>query len=262
MRPPSANALAALVFVASAGLGMRAEAQQSKPVHPATEYLSGEMKAEQTDLSRNRGMLWVDQGLEQWRQGDGATGKSCSNCHGEAEASMRGVAARYPAFDRENGRLLNLEGRINQCRTERQHASALAYESNQLLGLTAYIALQSRGMPVSVAIDGPARPFFEAGQRLWTERQGQLNLACTQCHDANAGRKLRGDTISSAVATGYPVYRLEWQGLGSLHRRLRACQLGVRAVQFDQGAPEYLALELYLASRAAGLPVETPALRR
>ena len=113
-----------------------------------------------------------------------------------------------------------------------------------------------------MASDGPARPFYETGQKLWNERQGQLNLSCAQCHDDNVGRKLRGDTISSAVPTGYPVYRLEWQGLGSLHRRLKACQLGVRAVQFEQGAPEYLALELYLAVRANGLPMESPALRR
>ncbi len=250
--------LALAVWRSSPGLAEEA----SPSLHPATEYLSTGMKAEQADLARNRGMLWVDQGAALWRQAQGVAGKACADCHGEAEASMRGVAARYPAVDATSNRLLNLEGRINQCRTTRQQAQALAYESNELLGLTAFIAYQSRGLPVNVATGGPAQPYVEAGRKLWNERQGQLNLACAQCHEAKAGHKLRGDTISSGVGTGYPVYRLEWQGMGSLHRRLRACQLGVRAIQFDQGAPEYLALELYLASRAAGLPIETPALRR
>ncbi len=64
-----------------------------------------------------------------------------------------------------------------------------------------------------------------------------------------------------AHPTGYPLYRLEWQGLGSLQRRLRNCIVGMRAEAFPYGAPEYVDLELYLATRAAGMPVETPAVR-
>jgi sulfur-oxidizing protein SoxA len=131
-----------------------------------------------------------------------------------------------------------------------------------LLSLTAAIALRSRGMPLRVAVDGPATPFLEQGRRFYETRQGQLNLACGQCHDDNAGRRLRGDVISNGLGTGYPAYRLEWNGLGSLHRRLRACSLGVRATEFALGSAEYLALELYLAARANGMPVEAPGLRR
>jgi sulfur-oxidizing protein SoxA len=131
-----------------------------------------------------------------------------------------------------------------------------------LLGLTALVAYQSRGLPVTVTIGGAARPFFEAGKAFWHERQGQLNLACSQCHDDNVGRKLRGDTISSGLGTGFPAYRLEWDGLGSLGRRLRACQIGVRAASTPPASTEQLALELYLAWRARGLPLESPAVRR
>lgn len=248
----------AVALSASTGIAQ----QMSTTIHGSSEYLSAALKAEQADLMQNRGMLWVDQGTALWNEAQGIEQKSCASCHGEPQASMRGVAARYPMVDPASGHLLNLEARINQCRTERQHARALSYETNELLGLTALVALQSRGMPVAVRTDGAAAPFNEIGRTLWQQRQGQLNLSCAQCHDANVGRKLRGDTISSGINTGYPAYRLEWQGLGSFHRRLRACQLGVRAIQFPQGAPEYLALELYIASRARGLPVEAPALRR
>ncbi len=117
-------------------------------------------------------------------------------------------------------------------------------------------------MPVEVEIEGAAAPYYAAGEAFFHRRQGQMNLSCAGCHVENAGRRLRGDTISHGLGNGYPAYRLEWQSLGSLHRRLRACSLGVRAVQLAAGAPEYLALELYLAKRAAGVPVETPAIRR
>lgn len=246
-----AAALAAAVAHAGGGSRLRS----------ATEFLSPEMAAEQADEMRNRGMLWVDQGLSLWDAPAGSSGKACASCHG-APSAMKGVAARYPQVAAGGEELLNIEGRINACRTRNQGAAALAYESNELLGLTAMLARQSMGMAVTVSIDGAARPFFETGRALWSERQGQMNLSCAQCHDASVGRKLRGDTISSAVPVAYPVYRLEWQGMGSLHRRLKACQLGVRAVQFPQGAQEYLALELYLAWRAKGSAIETPGLRR
>ena len=174
---------------------------------------------------------------------------------------MKGVATRYPLVDPQSSRLLNLEGRINQCRTKHQQAEPLAYESDELLGLTAFVARQSFGMPMSVATDGVVKPFADRGQAFFNRRQGQLNLACKHCHVDNAGRPLRGNTISYGLGTGYPVYRLEWQSMGSLHRRLRSCSYGVRATRFPAGSQQYLELELYLAARAQGVKIDTPAIR-
>jgi len=258
----STRLVATLSLIAALVIASDGRAQQNRPaLHSASEYLSEDMRAEQYDDARNRAMLWVDLGEAIWNEPAGQSGKSCSSCHGAA-ALLKGVAARYPRIDAASGRLVNLEGRINQCRVDRQKATALAFETNELLGLTAMIARHSRGMPVDVDTGGPAQSYLEAGRRFWTTRQGQMNLSCAQCHDDKVGRKLRGDTISSGLGTGYPAYRLEWQGMGSLHRRLRACQIGVRAIPFEQGAAEYLALELYLAWRAKGTLLDAPALRR
>jgi sulfur-oxidizing protein SoxA len=231
---------------------------------PGSAFLSPELKAQQDDEGANPGMLWVAEGEKLWSKPDGARGQACAACHGSAESSMRGVAARYPKIDSGTGtnKLLNLEMKINQCRSERQAASALAWESRELLGLTAFVTYQSRGLTPNVSINGAAQPFFEAGRAFFEQRQGQLNLSCSQCHEENWGRRLRGDTISQGHPTGFPIYRLEWQSMGSLQRLLRACSLGVRAEVLDYGAPEYVALELYLAWRAAGVPIETPGVRR
>ena len=67
--------------------------------------------------------------------------------------------------------------------------------------------------------------------------------------------------IPQAHPTGYPIYRLEWQGMGTLERRLRNCITGIRAEPFPPGAAEWVELELYLAERARGMPLETPAVR-
>jgi L-cysteine S-thiosulfotransferase len=246
----------------------------------ASEFLSPDLKAQQADDGANPGMLWVEQGAKLWSAAPVSSGsnsgansgpnsgpnsgdaKSCASCHAEAAASMKGVATRYPQVDAATGQLLNLEARINQCRTVRQGQPALAYETDELLGLTAFVAHQSRGLAMAPAVDGPAAPFFAAGKAFYFERQGQLNVSCAQCHDDNVGRRLRGDTISSGLTGAYPAYRLDWQKAGSLHRRLRACSLGVRAVILPAGSPEYLALELYLNWRAAGTTIETPGIRK
>lgn len=243
--------------------GLRAEEPtRPSPALPGSTFQSEETRQRERDAGANPGMLWVEQGAELWTRSEGAGGKSCASCHGRAEDAMRGVAARYPAFDGVSGGLLNIEQRINRCRTVKQSAVPLAWESGELLGLTAFVTHVSRGVPRHVVIDGPAAPYFARGREFFETRQGQLNLACSQCHTDNVGRRLRGDAISQAQSDSWPAYRLEWQTAGSLHRRLRACSLGVRAEILPFGAPEYVALELYLAWRGEGLPIASPGIRR
>ncbi len=225
------------------------------------DLMSRETRAMQDEDATNPGMLWVLDGEALWNRKAGAAERACADCHGDARASMKGVAARYPAFDSSRARPVSLEQRINLCRTGRQKAAPLAYESKELLALSAYVARQSRGLPVSILIDARSKPFLEAGREAFHRRQGQLNLACAQCHDDNWGKRLAGSVIPQAHPTGYPLYRLEWQGLGSLERRLRNCLTGIRAQVPDFGAAELVDLELFLMWRARGMKIETPAVR-
>jgi L-cysteine S-thiosulfotransferase len=225
------------------------------------DLMSPETQAMQRDDTANPGMLWVGEGEALWNRKEGATNRACADCHGEAAQSMRGVAARYPAFNAERQGPVDLQGQINLCRETRQNATPLRWESQELLALTTYVAHQSRGMPVVVPDDERLTPFREQGRARFHERQGQLNFSCGNCHDDNWGKRLAGNVIPQAHPTGYPIYRLEWQGLGSLQRRLRSCMTGVRAEPYPYGAPEWVELELYLNWRARGLPVETPGVR-
>ena len=226
----------------------------------AYAQMAPETRAMQDEDTSNPGMLWVLDGEALWRAKAGATNRACADCHGDAAASMRGVAARHPAFDAKLNAPLDLAGRINSCRTERQQALALAFESRELLGLAAYVARQSRGLPIESS-DPRLTPAIATGRALFERRQGQLNLSCAQCHDDNWGKKLAGNAIPQGHPTGYPLYRLEWQTLGSLQRRLRNCLTGMRAESYPPGAPELVALETFLMWRARGMPLETPAVR-
>jgi L-cysteine S-thiosulfotransferase len=205
------------------------------------EFMSRETKAMQDDEITGPAVLTLLDGEALW----GKLG--CAACH----TTMKGVAARYPAM--VGGKLTTLEQQVRHRNPE------LAYESRDLLALTAYVARQSKGMAIEV--DEKAKSHMEAGKAFFHRRQGQLNLACAQCHDDNWGKKLAGTPIPQAHPTGYPLYRLEWQGVGSITRRLRNCLTGMRAELLPHGAPELVDLELYLMWRARGMTMEAPAVR-
>jgi L-cysteine S-thiosulfotransferase len=225
------------------------------------DFMTRDTQAIQNDDTANPGMLWVLDGEALWKSKTGAAGNACADCHEDARASMKGVAARYPAFDKTLGRPVNLEQRINLCRVQHQQTTPLAYESRDLLALTAFVAQQSRSDAIVAGGDPQLEPFVAKGRELFMQRQGQLNLGCANCHDDNWDKRLAGSAITQGHPTGYPLYRLEWQSLGSLQRRMRACMTGIRAQAYDYGAPELVELELYLMSRAQGMPMDSPAVR-
>ena len=225
------------------------------------DFMGSTTQAMQKDDTLNPAMLWVKDGEALWQKSAGASGKACVGCHASAASSMKGVAARYPAFDEALKRPVTLSQRINICRQQHQHAAPLRAESQELLSLESYVAFQSRDMPVSPPADARLDTFRAQGQQRFLQRMGQLNLSCARCHDDNAGKRLGSSQIPQAHPMGYPVYRLEWQTMGSLQRRLRNCMNGVRAEPYAYGANELVELELYLAARAKGMTMETPAVR-
>ncbi len=243
-------------------LSTGALAQSPQPPKSGVEFQSADVRAMQADEFGNPGMLWVERGAALWKAPRGAANAPCASCHGDGVQSMKGIAARYPAYDSSLARVVDVEQRINACVVGKQRDSALAWESQDLLALTAYVAHQSRGLAPAARFDGPASAAYERGRTLYFQRQGQFNLACTHCHDANWGRTLLAEKVSQGQPADWPAYRLEWQSLASLERRLRACYFGVRAEQPPFGSDDLVALQLYLANRAQGLASNAPGVRR
>ena len=161
-----------------------------------------EAQAMQRDDSMNPGMLWVLDGEALWQRKPSTGAQACADCHGDAAASMRGVAARYPAWDEARNEPIDLAGRIMQCRESRQNAPSLTRESHDLLALSSFIAHQSRGLPIAPPEDAGMRATRAVGQSLYKTRLGQLDLSCAQCHDDLAGRRLAGSTIPQGHPTG------------------------------------------------------------
>ena len=215
-----------------------------------TTFVSATLRAQQKDDDLNPGMLWVDQGREIFT-------RDCVSCHAKAE----GLAARLPKLA-VDGSVVTLEAQINRCQSERVKRPAYAIESEPLLVLATYLAFASRGISQTVAPDVTQSAAWQRARNEFTRVQGKLDFNCRSCHDVMYGKRVRNQAISQGHGVGYPAYRVEWQTLGSLNRRLRACFFGMETVVPAPTDPILSELELYLAWRAQGLPIEAPAVRR
>ena len=223
-------------------------------------FRSDETQALQLDDFDNPGMIFVDQGMDQWNAVEGTANKSCASCH-EGPESMKGVRASYPKWNEDAGEVRTVAMQINHCRTENMGADAYGYTSGQMANMEALIAVQSRGMPVNVAIDGPVADVWAAGKELYYTRTGQLELSCASCHEENYGNYIRADHLSQGQINGFPTYRLKNAKLNTVHARFKGCVRDTRAETYSPGSAEFIALELYVASRGNGLSVEGPSVR-
>jgi sulfur-oxidizing protein SoxA len=241
-------ALVALVAMLAAGT----TSAQTDARRSGFDSMSPATQAMQRDDATNPATLWL-------KDGEARFAADCARCHDPA--AMRGVAARHPAWDAASGRPLTLGARIAACQVRHVKGAPLAFESDARLALETFVAAQSRGLPIAPPDDARLAPWRARGQALFEQRLGQLDLACQQCHERAAGERLGGSLIPQAHPTAYPIYRLEWQTVGSLQRRLRGCMTGVRAEPFGADSDEATALELFLMQRAAGMTIESPGVR-
>ena len=223
-------------------------------------FRSDETQALQMDDFENPAMIFVDDAIEAWNLVEGSEGKSCASCH-DAPESLAGVRAVYPKWNEEAEEVRTIAMQVNDCRTERMGAEAWKYDGDDMLYMEALIASVSRGMPVNVAIDGPAQSMWEQGRDIYYTRFGQLDLSCANCHEDNYGNNIRADHLSQGQINGFPTYRLNNAKLNGVQSRFRGCIRDTRAETYGVGVEEMIALELYVASRGNGLSVEGPSVR-
>nr|WP_319246612.1 sulfur oxidation c-type cytochrome SoxA [uncultured Celeribacter sp.] len=223
-------------------------------------FRSDETQAMEMDDFDNPGMLGAEEGLSQFSTAMGSEGKSCADCHDGPE-SLSTVRATYPKWNDDAGEVRTIQMQINDCLTNQMGAEAEKYDSTKMLNFEALLASVARGIPVNVAIDGPAAETWEKGREMYYTRYGQLELSCANCHEQNYGNMIRADHLSQGQVNGFPTYRLKNAKLNGIHSRFKGCIRDTRAETFAPGSPEFVALELYVASRGNGLSVEGPSVR-
>jgi L-cysteine S-thiosulfotransferase len=222
-------------------------------------YLSPQLQALQNDSNKNPIALWLDRGNSLWQS-------QCQSCHAGME-SLRRSATSFPRLAADGKTLRNLEDQIALCQQRgKSPTSLLPNDHDDVLALSAALHQAAQGERINVAASTGQDTAWQArltnGQQLYQTRMGRINLACMHCHDQKVGAQMRADVISQGHPTGFPIYRMSWQTLGSTERRLRACYSGVQAPLPAPGSTELRDLELYLRVRANGMPLDGPSIRR
>lgn len=231
-----------------------------RTVYSGWVFRSDETQALQMDDFENPGMIFADDARDAWNIAEGSEGKSCADCHGDPD-SLSNARATFPKWNDEAEEVRTLAMQVNGCRTEQMGAEAWKYDGTEMLNMEALLASVARGNPVNVAIDGPVAATYELGKELYYTRFGQLDLSCANCHEDNYGNNIRADHLSQGQINGFPTYRLKNAKLNGAHSRFRGCIRDTRAETYAVGSEEFIALELYVASRGNGLSVEGPSVR-
>lgn len=229
-------------------------------IYSGWRFRSDETQAFEMDDFDNPGMIWVEKAAEVWETVEGEKGESCASCHGDVD-SLAGVKATYPKWNEASGEVRTIETQVNDCRENQMGAEKWSYGGGDMINMVSLLASVSRGLPVNVAIEGPARETWELGKEIYYTRYGQLQLSCANCHEDNYGNMIRADHLSQGQINGFPTYRLKNTKLNSVHARFRGCIRDTRAETYSVGSPEFVALELYVTSRGNGLSVEGPSVR-
>jgi L-cysteine S-thiosulfotransferase len=256
------GAMLVTVLSCAASATAQTQAWPDNPKLSGNAFLPPGLRKLQDESATSPIALWLDKGRALWA--DSSSGPSCQSCHASVE-SLKNSAATHPRLAVNGQRLINLEDQIIACsaRTGRPNSKP---EDDDVLALSAALHDAAKGVPIDVRPAPGQAAAWQAllgqGAQRFATRLGRLNLACVHCHEQNVGRQMRTDVVSPGHPTGFPVYRMGWQRLGSLERRLRACYSGVQAVLPPAGAAELRELELYLKVRASGMPIEGPSIRR
>ncbi len=229
-------------------------------LHSGWLYRETDTRDMQRDDFDNPGMVFVDRGLDSWNKAQGVNGESCAGCH-QGPETLAGLRAVTPRVDAKTGKLMTVENYIQSCVTERMGLEEWGWTGDKMKDMLALISLQSRGMAVNVAVDGPAASFWEAGKDIYYTRFGQLEMSCANCHEDKQGLFIRSDHLSQGQINGFPTYRLKDAGILSAQQRFVGCVRDTRAETFKPNSDEFKALELYVASRGNGLSVEGVSVR-
>lgn len=175
-----------------------------------------------------------------------------------------GIATHYPYWDAATQEVRTLVMDINTCRVRNGAAPYKNVTTGPMADIDAYLRHLSYGKPVHVEIDSPgAVKAFDAGEKFFWARRGQLNFSCATCHVWNADKRLRGNVIGAALGQGvdFPAYRSAWGTLGTLAKRYQGCNKKVGAAPFKPESVQYRDLEFYQMYMNTGLPLDAPSQR-
>ncbi len=176
------------------------------------------------------------------------------------------AATEYPKFDDKTKQVVTLTGAINNC-VVKNGGKALGWKKGKVADIEAYFAAQAKekGLKIDVKIPSKeAQKAYEAGKRYYYAQRGYIKLNCANCHVQGAGQRVRKENLSPLLghATHFPVYRLKWQGLGTLERRMGGCIKNMGQQPPKPNSADTRNLIYFLSYMSNGMKIDGPDVRR
>ena len=175
------------------------------------------------------------------------------------------VAGDYPKFVKGKG-VVTLSSAVVDCaKANKQKGWKLT--KGKTADLEAYFANASKekGKKVNIVIDSKeAAEAYERGKKEYYAQRGYLQLSCATCHVQGAGQRVRNEKLSPLFGhvTHFPVYRLKWQGLGTLERRIKGCNKNQGETPHKPGSAWTKEMLYFMGYMSNGLPVDGPDIRK
>ncbi|MCW5691349.1 MAG: sulfur oxidation c-type cytochrome SoxA [Pseudolabrys sp.] len=219
-------------------------------------------KRDNLDSIENPAMWTIDTAQELWKK-EGATGKSCQSCHANAATEFKTWAASMPKWEPRLDKVLGVEEFITR------HAKAttgadLLMETDANRAMSVYLHNLANGAAINVDTTSAAsKAAIERGAELAKRKIGQLNMACTDCHDKVANHWIRGQWLGEPKGQydHFPTWRTSLQTVWDIRQRFQWCSVNIRGDELPPDAKEYGDLELYLAAQNEGLKLSVPGIR-
>ncbi len=176
------------------------------------------------------------------------------------------IAGEYPKFDEKKGKVVTLSVAINNC-LKANGQKPWKLTKGKLADLEAYFANKTKEAGKKVHITIPtkaAAEAYERGKKNYYSQRGYLKLSCATCHVQGVGNRVRREVLSPLLGhtTHFPVYRLKWQGLGTLERRIKGCEKNQGENPHKPGSQWMSEMLYFMAYMSNGLPVDGPDIRK
>ncbi len=176
------------------------------------------------------------------------------------------IAGEYPKFDEKQGKVVTLSVAINDC-LKAHGQKPWKLTKGKIADLEAFFAAKSKEAGKKVHITIPSKAAAEAyerGKKAYYAQRGYLKLSCANCHVQGSGNRVRREYLSPLLGatTHFPVYRLKWQGLGTLERRIKGCEKNQGENPHKPGSQWVSEILYFMAYMSNGLPVDGPDIRK
>ena len=228
----------------------------------------------------NPAELWEARGEEMWKVPRGPRKVSFASCDlGLGPGVVKGAYAQLPRYFADAQQVMDLETRLlwcmeNQQGISRADATKVTFggpgKRSDFEALAAYVASQSRGVPMKVALGEPhVHDMYALGEKMFFYRGGTHDFACATCH-GDDGKRIRLQDLPNLTTTEgaqkayttWPAYRVSQGELRTFQWRLNDCFRQQRFPDLEFGSDASIALTTYLAGRANGADYNGPAIKR